>query len=147
MARPGREVMNEFLKAMNERDFDKLEQLIHPEYVGEFPQSRERIRGFAPFRAQIEHYPGGAPGGPPDLDAALLSGGEERWAISPGYTVLPLAGPDRFTAALRTQYPDGSVWHVVAIIDIAEDRIIRSTTYFGPEFEPPEWRQGLTERY
>jgi hypothetical protein len=139
--------MNEFLKAMNERDFATLERLIHPDFVGDMPQSRERIRGFASFRAQMENYPGGAPAGQADLDAALLTGGEDRWAISPGYTVLPLAGPDRFTAALRTQYPDGSVWHIVVIIDIADDRVIRSTTYFGPEFEPPEWRKGLTERY
>ena len=28
-------------------------------------------------------------------------GDEERWAISPGYTVLPLSGPERFTTVTR----------------------------------------------
>lgn len=25
--------------------------------------------------------------------------------------------------------------------------IFRSTTYFAPEYDEPEWRKGLTERY
>ncbi|HUG47124.1 MAG TPA: nuclear transport factor 2 family protein [Candidatus Limnocylindria bacterium] len=148
MSASGREVLTAFLQALGAQDFATLEHLIHPDYVGEYPQSRERFRGFAAFRAQLEQYPGGPP---PEaqtgLEDALLLGGEDRWVITPGYTVLPLAGPDRYTAVVRTVYPDGAAWHIVTIVDLRDGLIHRSTTYFAPEFEAPEWRQGLTERY
>ena len=141
-----REVFTRFVEAMNALDFDALEQLIHPEYVGEYPQSGERFRGFASFKAQLERYPGG--GIQPDaadVPKSKIVGDEERWAITPGYTVLPLAGPDRFTTVTRTGYPDGSRWYVVGIIEIRDERIYRGETYFAPEFEPPEWRRDLVE--
>jgi hypothetical protein len=143
----GREVLTSFLRALGTQDFATLEQLIHPDYVGEYPQSRERFRGYAAFRAQLEQYPGGAPPGPGDVADALLIGGDDRWVITPGYTVLPLSGPDRYTAVLRVVYPDGQPWHVITIVDLRDNLIHRSTTYFAPEYEPPEWRRGLTERY
>jgi hypothetical protein len=141
-----REIFTRFVEAMNALDFDALEQLIHPEYVGEYPQSGERFRGFASFRAQLERYPGG--GIQPDaadVPRAKMVGDEERWAITPGYTVLPLAGPDRFTTVTRTRYPDGSRWFVLGIIEIRDGRIYRGETYFAPEFDPPEWRRDFVE--
>jgi len=139
--------MSQFVQAMNDLDFEALEHLLHPEYVGEYPQSRERFRGFASFRAQLEQYPGGAPAGGANTETTMMLGDEERWVVTPGYTVLPLAGPDRYTAVLRTRYPDDSVWHIITIVELLDGLIHRSTTYFGPEFERPEWRAGLTELY
>lgn len=147
MPNAAREVMNQFIEAMNTLDFAALERLMHPDYVGEYPQSRERFRGFASFRAQLEHYPGGAPAGAASNETTMMLGDDERWVVTPGYTVLPLAGPDRYTAVLRTRYPDGSYWHIITIIELLDGLIHRSKTYFAPEYEPPEWRQGLTERY
>ncbi|MDP8904215.1 MAG: nuclear transport factor 2 family protein [Chloroflexota bacterium] len=140
-----RELFTRFVTAMAERDMAALEQVIDPDFVGEYPQSGERFRGFSAFRAQLEAYPGGLPRGNASMGDARLVDDEERWAITPGYTVLPLAGPQRFTAVVRTTYPDGSHWHIVSIIEIRDDRIARSTTYFAPEFDPPEWRRPLVE--
>ena len=72
-------------------------------------------------------------------------GDEERWAISPGYTVLPLTGPDRFTTVSRAAYPDGSNWWVVSILTMKDEKIWHAETYWAPEFEPPEWRKGIVE--
>lgn len=141
-----REVFTRFVEAMNALDFDALEQLIHPDYVNDYPQSGERFRGFAAFRAQLEGYPGGGlEAGSADVQNSKLVGDDERWVITPGYTVLPLAGPDRFTTVTRTRYPDGSRWWVVAIIEMRDGLIYRGETYFAPEFEPPEWRRGMVE--
>jgi hypothetical protein len=74
-----------------------------------------------------------------------LIGDEERWAISPGYTVLPLTGPERYTTLARTRYPDGSLWWIVAIVELKDAKIYRSETYFAPDFDPPEWRKGMVE--
>jgi ketosteroid isomerase-like protein len=147
MPSPARELVASFIQAMDTLDFAALERLIHPDYVGEYPQSRERFKGFAAFRAQLEQYPEGLPAGSTDTQATRLIGEEDRWVVTPGYTVLPLAGPDLFTAVLRTRYPDGTYWHLVSIIEFRDGLIFRSTTYFAPEYDAPEWREGLTERY
>jgi hypothetical protein len=34
---------------------------------------------------------------------------------------------------------------VISFFRVRDGRISRRTTYFAPEFEPPEWRAGFTE--
>ena len=73
-------------------------------------------------------------------------GDDERWVITPGYTVLPLAGPERYTTISRAKYPDGSWWWVVSVVELKGERIVSAETYFAPEFEPPEWRRELVDK-
>ena len=139
------EFFRRYVKAIADLDFASLEQMIHPDYVGEYPQSGERFHGFAALRGQLENYPGGLPAARFDDPRTKILGDEERWAISPGYTVLPLAGPERFTTVTRAPYPDGSRWWVVSILTIKDGKVAHAETYFAPEFEPPEWRKGMVE--
>jgi hypothetical protein len=139
------EFFRRYMRAIADQDFDTLESMIHAEYVSEYPQSGERFRGFAAFRFQLEKYPGGLPGERYDDKSSKILGDDERWAISPGYTVLPLTGPDRFTTVTRSGYPDGSRWWIVSILTMKDDKIWHAETYFAPEFEPPEWRKGIVE--
>lgn len=145
MPNTARELLTEFINYLNTNDIESMERIIHPEFEGQYPQSKERFRGFAAFRAQLEKYPGGLPGGRSDVKDALLLGDEERWVITPGYTVLPLAGPDRYTTVVQTTYPDGSRWHVITVIELRDGLIYRTISYFAPEFERPEWRKDITE--
>lgn len=145
MHSPVRQLFERFVEAINRLDFDALEEIIDPDYVGFYPQSGERFRGFGAFRAQLEHYPGGLISNSSDVRNAKVIGDEERWVITPGYTVLPLTGPERYTTVARSQYPDGSKWHIISIVEVRDGRIVSSETYFAPEFEPPEWRRGLVE--
>ncbi len=75
-----REFLAQFFDAMTRRDMDALTALLHPEFVEEYPQSGERIRGPANARAIIENYPGG-------LGEAVQSpsyhGRDEDWVITP----------------------------------------------------------------
>ena len=139
------EFFRRYIRAIAERDFTNLETMIHPDYIGEYPQSGERFRGFDAFRAQLEHYPGGLPAAAPDDPWTKVLGDEERWAMTPGYTVLPLAGPERYTTVSRAPYPDGTRWWVVSILTLRDDKIAHAETYFAPEFEPPEWRRDIVE--
>lgn len=143
MASSPRELFTRLVNAMDARDLDALAEIIHPEIVVTFPQSGERIRGLDSFRMQIENYPGGAP--PSSPATARVLGDEERWAISPNYTVVPLASPSVFTIIQRVQYPDGLIWHVVTIAELRDDRVYRVENYFAPETEPAEWRRGMAE--
>jgi len=139
------EFFRRYMKAIADQDFATLETMIHPEYVTDYPQSGERFRGFAAFRFQLEKYPGGLPDQRYDETNTKVLGEEERWAISPGYTVLPLSGPDRFTTVSRAAYPDGSRWWVVSILTMKDDKIWHAETYWAPEFEAPEWRKAVSE--
>lgn len=145
MPSPTQELFRRFVAAMNDLDFETLEAIVDPEYVGYYPQSRERFRGFAAFRAQLERYPGGLQAGAADPAGARVVGDDERWVITPGYTVLPLAGPERYTTVVRMRYPDGTMWHVISIVQVRDGRIAASETYFAPEFEAPDWRRDLVE--
>jgi hypothetical protein len=44
---------------MASHDYGRLEEVLHPEYVAEWPQSRERVRGARNMQRIMEEYPGG----------------------------------------------------------------------------------------
>jgi len=121
---------------MDERDFATLEKMIHPDLVSDMPQSGERTVGFAGFRAQLEQYPGGGVQNPVATDARLLADAE-RWAITPAYTVVPLAGRKEFTVLFRAQYPDGRWWHMLTLVELRDEKIYRTVNYFAPEMPAP----------
>ncbi len=110
--------------------------MIHPEFTAWSPQSGEKASGFAAFWAQLESYPGGAPDMPLLPDTRLL-GDDDRWMITPSYTVVPLAKPNEFTIIDRTTYPDGTTWHAVALVELRDDLLYRLETYFAPELPAP----------
>lgn len=131
-----RELFSRFASAVNSRDKAALEPMFHPEFTAWTPQSGERSQGFAEFWAQLLDYPGGAPE-MPQLPDARIMGDEERWAITPSYTVVPLAAANEFTALSAVVYPDGVRWHTVSIIELRDDLIYRIEFYFAPELAAP----------
>ena len=145
MAEDVRDFFTRYVKAITELDFAALEEMVHPDFVGDYPQSGERFRGVKAMRAQLEHYPGGLRRDRAADAKTKVVGVEERWAITPGYTVLPLAGPERYTTIARAMYPDESRWWVITIVELKDHKVHRAETYFAPDFDPPEWRRGITE--
>ena len=129
------ELFNRFATALNEGDLEAIGGMLHRDFVADSPQSGERSRGFEAFRAQFTSYPGGVPDTPmPDVRIAV---DEQRWAITPSFTVVPLASGSDFTFAMRSQYPDGSWWHVVTLVELRDDKIYRLEFYFAPELRAP----------
>src|SRR5688572_15062836 len=98
---------------MDEFDFATLEEMVHPDLMSDSPQSGERTRGFDAFRAQMEQYPGGGAQNPLQSIESRLLEEENRWAITPSYTVIPLSGKKEFTVLFRVQYPDGRWWRMI----------------------------------
>src|SRR4029450_4334409 len=78
-----RDLLGRLYDAFNRRAYDEAMTLLHPDFIEDWPQSGEVIRGPANLRAILENYPGGV-----DLEAApAYHGRDEEWAITPGYTV------------------------------------------------------------
>jgi len=122
---------------MNVQDVQTLVAMLDPEFTIDYPQSGERIRGFEAFRRQIEEYPAGLQSDSVDTKATQIVEGGERWAITPGYTVVPLAQPDRYTTVVRLGYPDGSWWQMVSVIQLRDGKMHRIECYFAPEMPAP----------
>ncbi len=131
--------------AMNTQDWDALEALTHPEYVEEYPQSGERIRGRANVRAILENYPGGLVKG--RVHSSAVYGAEDRWLVAPNFSVVRVTGTgDVYTAVISANYPDDSHWFIVSLFRMTDGMTRSATTYFAPDFPAPDWRAGFVER-
>ena len=141
-----REVVERYIRATMEQDFETEAQLRDPDFVMEFPQSGERIRGVANNRAVTENYPGGLAGG--RVEKKALHGGEDRWVITPVGTLLRIEGTgDVYTALFTLVYPgDERVWHATAFVELRDGKVLKQTVIFGAPFEAPAWRAKWVER-
>jgi hypothetical protein len=115
----------------------------HPEWIEEWPQSGERVRGHANDRAIMEHYPGGFP----NADEARIVGSEDRWVMTPSMTPQRIVGNgDTWWADGTATYPDGSRWFVAMLAEVRDGLVLRETWYYAPPLPAPEWRAAWVER-
>ncbi|HYN70288.1 MAG TPA: hypothetical protein VEX41_08765 [Candidatus Eisenbacteria bacterium] len=130
------EIVERYAHAIT-HSLDELDRLRHPDYVEDWPQSGERIRGAASMRAIDEHYPDR-----PTQDGVLrVVGSEDRWVVTPSYTTLRIEGTgDVYTIVSRAIYPPDSVWYVTSIVQLRDQLVWRATTFFAKAFEAPAWR-------
>ena len=132
-----RRVLERFAEAMDSHDWGRLGESVHPDVVCEYPQSGERFLGIENFRAQFENYP--------DFDTAAshleeVVGGAE-YALTPAYTLVAVEGSgDKGAAFVRARYPDGSRWWAINFYELRDGLIVRTRTFFAPDFEAPDWR-------
>jgi hypothetical protein len=135
-----RAIVEKYLRAFP-AEVETLTALQHPEFVEEFPQSGERIRGSKNFRAIQQQYT--------DMRSELRNvvGTEDRWVMAPTLTPVRVFGSgDTFTALSHGTYPDGSTYHILTIVEMRDEKIYRATTFFAAPFEAPEWRAQWVER-
>jgi ketosteroid isomerase-like protein len=132
-----RQLMDGFAGLFRTHEWHRLGEFVTEDAVWEYPQSRERFRGLANIRGQLENYPDLEPG---SSELAEVIGGA-TYALTPRYTVVAVDGSgDRGTSIIRARYPDGSRWWVVNLYEVRDGKIARSRVFFAPEFEPPDWR-------
>jgi ketosteroid isomerase-like protein len=140
-----RDLIGRYVQALHDGDWDAVAAIQHPDFVEDYPQSGERIRGRQNFRSILENYPGGLVG-EADNSTDRVIGGEDRWMISPAFTMVRLSGAnDMHTAIVKLRYADGSTWYMVALYELRDGRIARATSYFAPLFDPPPWRREWVE--
>jgi hypothetical protein len=84
-AKTNREVVERYVNGMKARDLDVQAEVCAPDLIVEYPQSGERIRGWANVRAVLENYPRGLPEG-----KGKLIGSEDKWVVgSVVFAILP----------------------------------------------------------
>ena len=141
-----REIFERYVRAIVKRDLAEMDRLRHPDYVSEWPQSGERVRGPANARAIDENYPGGLES-LGALQRQTLIGSEDRWVPTPMGTLLRITGTgDVYTGLFTAVYPgDPRPWHVVAIAELRDGKVWKDTVVFGAPFDPPAWRAQWVE--
>ena len=53
---------------------------------------------------------------------------------------------DLIVVEWNTDYGDGRIYRNVSIGELRGGEVVRVTDYWGEPFDPPPWRQGLSER-
>ena len=140
-----RAVVEAFIRAVETKDLDAQDALVTDDYVDEMPQSGELTRGRANRRAIAENYPGGV--GTLDPEHAALAGADDRWVMTPSFSVLRIEGSgNTFTYTGTLRYPgSGELWHLIVIAIVRDGKIARTTSYYAEPFEAPAWRRPFVE--
>lgn len=124
-------------------DLDVLATLRHRDWAVIWPQSGELVHGNEAFAEIIKNSPGGAP----HAEVTKVVGAEDHWVVTPGNTVLKVAGSgDFWWSEWRVTYRDGSVYLCVDLIELRDDLVYRETVYWAAPFEAPDWRAPWVER-
>lgn len=120
-----RQVVERFWAAMGENDFQADGKLLHDQFVLEWPQSGERIRGRSNFVAINEQYP--ATG---------------RWRFTLHRLVADSSG-----VVTDVTVTDGTVsGRAITFSEVRDGRIVRQTEYWPDPFEPATWRARWVEQ-
>ena len=105
-----------------------MDELAADDFVQEWPQSGERIRGIENVRKLNEMY-GSATGTSPKASV--------RRIIEAG---------DGFVVEGTIDYGDGTPVSYIAIGEVRDGKLTKMTEYFANPFEAPAWRAHLVER-
>ena len=147
MANDHHRLWDRIIEALNTRNFAIFEEVFTEDFVDEYPQSGEVVRGRDNFRAILENYPGIERGINVDPASIRSLADDAVRPIGPTYTIVKVrGGGDNGVLTMKTRYPDGSVWWIVRMYTLRGDLLARSTTYFAQEFPAPAWRAKYVER-
>jgi len=120
-----KKIVEGFWAAMQTNDFKAAGEFLHDDYILEWPQSGERIRGRANFVAVNEQYPA-----------------HGRWEfiihriIAEGDEVLS-----------DVSVTDGAITgRVITFSTVRDGKILHQTEFWPDPFEPPAWRAGWVEK-
>jgi hypothetical protein len=126
MPAPGRGVLDAYLDAYRRGDAGALAALRHPDFVAEWPQSGERVRG----RERMSAIEASDPSGPPELTwVRRVLGHRDHWVVEAG---------------MRLGLGD----HCVPMcLEIADDLVRRAVMWHAAPFPAPAARASLVQRF
>jgi ketosteroid isomerase-like protein len=120
-----KQAVERFWAATQTNDFEAAGEILHDDYVLEWPQSGERIRGRANFVAVNEHYP--APGRREFTIHHILAAGNE---VDSDVSVTDGVFAGR----------------AITFFTVRAGKILHQTEFWPDPFEPAAWRAEWAEK-
>lgn len=120
-----RELVERYWATMNRNDFWAVGDLLHDDFVLDYPQSGERIRGRENNSRLNAEYPSAGP-----------------WQFTVGRT---LVDGDQATTDVRVRGAELDA-RVISFFEVRDGLIWRMTEYWPDPFDPPADRAHLVER-
>lgn len=131
-----------YIEAGARNQLDALEQMRTPDWQLRWPASNELVPSSAAYRTIHENYPGGFP----RFEDIRVAGPDDRYVLTPAYTIVRVAGSgDLWLAEARVRYADGSDWCMAKVLELRDGKVHRETDYWAPVQEPPGWRATITQ--
>jgi ketosteroid isomerase-like protein len=141
-----RAVLQRMMEIVTNGEYAALEEVLHPDFVQEIPQSGERVLGIENFRKILENLPGTG-SGLRIADEPYIAGDEEHYVMTPTFNVVKIEGTgDELTSYAEARYPDGSDWYIITLSSYKDGKIIKRVDFYAPFFDPPEWRSEWVEK-
>lgn len=122
MTTPHEDIVSQLWKIFDEREFERVRELLHDDFVCIWPQSKEKIVGADNFIALNANYPG-------------------EWSID---VVRLISSGDTVVSEIELTHKHEKV-HAVSFFEFADDKIIKATEYWGDVYEAPDWRRQWTQ--
>ena len=143
-----RALIEKYGRALNTASPELLAGVLAADYVEEYPQSGEVVRGLNKLIAILQNYPGRqAASTLGDISTLIVKASDAYRAVGPTFAVVRVEGAgDAGVSTVRATYPDGSRWWIISLYTVRDGFIASSRTFFAPDFPAPEWRAQWVER-
>jgi hypothetical protein len=136
-----------FAASLNAGDFEVMRGLVTDDFVLEWPQSNERVRGVDNFGAILDHFPGGTERVATETETLHAQAADAVQLVAPSYTFVAVEGAGNGgSMTMKVRYPDGSIWWAINLYRPRDNRMCSSTFFFAPIYPAPEWRAQWVER-
>ncbi len=119
-----RQTVERLYSSISNKDWNSMREFFHEDFVQEWPQSGERIRGVDDSLSINQSYPDF-----PNIDVRRL-----------------VSGGDLVAAEVTLNYPQAGTYHGVSIFEFRDGKVVKETDYFAQPFEAPEWRSKWVEK-
>lgn len=117
-------ILDTYWEAVRDRDVERIAGLFTDDFIEDWPQSGERVRGFEGWRQVVDGHPTY-----PAATVRRILGGGDVWVCEVDFDYGGETG----------------LWRICSVFELMDGRIARVTQYFGAPFEAAEWRVGITE--
>ncbi len=119
------ELVSEFWRLMATNDFDSVGQVLAGDFVLDWPQSKECIRGARNFARMNSEYAANGP-----------------WR----FTIHRIVANDREVVSDVSTTDGSASGRAISFFDVADNKIIRITEFWPEEYEAPANRAHLVEK-
>ena len=118
------EIAHEFWRRMATNDFHSVSVILAPEFVLEWPQSKERIRGPEKFARMNQEYPAHGP-----------------WQ----FTINRVVGTELVAVSDVTVTDGVQTGRAISFFEVAEGKVMRIVEFWPEPYDAPANRAHLVE--